>query len=356
MTHNSGLEIDGCMLKLQGRVLPPPTIRYKGGKAVQLSKHGGSWNILTCLMRKPGTLQRQRWAVMSITDETRRGLPAEYNAHYQAYVKSLRSRGLKVSSQPIKKKVSIKDLTGLEEMMQDLASQQRGNRGIEFTLMILPPKLPRNLIDKIRYFGNVVFGLKHQCIDLQKSTPHFFSDVMLKTNLKLGGVNHVVAKKDLGFIAEGKTMIIGADVCHPIPGTDRPSVAACVANIDTPLAQWPSESRLQWHPRGRKGSSQEVSSTFASQYAFSWRLGVWKLTLHPSQQIILQLAPMIKIHLERFLRHNQRRPENILYYRDGVSEGQFNAILSQRTRPDQIRLQGALSSHRASAPHHSHRR
>lgn len=85
-------------------------------------------------------------------------------------------------------------------------------------------------------------------------------------------------------------MVVGYDVTHPAPGSNKnaPSIAAMVASIDKELAQWPAD--------------------------------VYKNTAR--QEMVDALGSMCKSRLELWRKENGSLPENILIYRDGVSEGQ----------------------------------
>jgi eukaryotic translation initiation factor 2C len=101
----------------------------------------------------------------------------------------------------------------------------------------------------------------------------------------------------LGILSEGKTMVVGIDVTHPSPGSssNAPSVAGIVASVDQWLGQWPADLKIQ---AGR-------------------------------QEMVTDLGPLLKSRLALWLKHNKTYPDNILIYRDGVSEGQYNLVLHQ---------------------------
>ena len=119
----------------------------------------------------------------------------------------------------------------------------------------------------------------------------------LKLNLKLGGINQLVDKASLGIIGEDKTMIVGLDVTHPSPNSASYAliVAGLVASIDWRIGQWMADLRIQ------KSRQEQVSSLDDMPKS---RLRLWKLK-----------------GKHRFF------PENILLYRDGVSEGQFDMVV-----------------------------
>lgn len=78
---------------------------------------------------------------------------------------------------------------------------------------------------------------------------------MQKVNVKIGGVNHVLAPAGdpLEFLHKTTTsgapttMLVGIDVTHPTYTTMRkaPSVVGIVASRDTQFTQWIGTTRLQ---------------------------------------------------------------------------------------------------------------
>lgn len=123
------------------------------------------------------------------------------------------------------------------------------------------------------------------------------ANVALKVNIKKGGMNHVLQDDQLGFISKGKTMVVGIDVTHPSPGSGNsaPSVAAMVASSDKFLAQWPAEVRIN-------PARQEKVDTLQS---------------------------MLRSHLTYWKEKHKSFPEQLLIYRDEVSEGQYQMVLDQ---------------------------
>lgn len=97
-------------------------------------------------------------------------------------------------------------------------------------------------------------------------------------------------------------MIVGMDVTHPAPKSmlGTPSIASVVASVDGMYGQWPGSIRCQT-------SRQE--SLEALDIMMKERLALWKKT-------------------------NNKLPERILIYRDGVSEGQYTMVLTDEL--DQI--------------------
>ena len=126
----------------------------------------------------------------------------------------------------------------------------------------------------------------------------YLANVAMKCNLKLGARNHHLQSNDLGIISEGKTMVVGLDVTHPSPGSsERPhSIAAIVASVDGTLAQFPADVRLNT----------------------------------AREEMIQNLKDMVRSRLRLWQERNKNDlPANILIYRDGVSDGQYNTVLNE---------------------------
>ena len=144
-------------------------------------------------------------------------------------------------------------------------------------------------------------GVRNICVVAEKlrgANDQYFANVGLKFNLKLGGANQSLRPTDLGIISEGKTMVVGVDVTHPSPGSssNAPSVAGMVGSIDSTLGQWPAELKVQ----------------------------------APRQEMVIEMDRMLKTCLQRWVRPGKKPyPENIIVYRDGVSEGAYDTVIDQ---------------------------
>ncbi|KJX96923.1 hypothetical protein TI39_contig594g00028 [Zymoseptoria brevis] len=123
------------------------------------------------------------------------------------------------------------------------------------------------------------------------------SNIALKFNLRGFGVNHKLGDNDLKAIkAQGtvNTIVLGADVTHPpnnaSPGT--PSIAAVVGSTDEDFMHFPGSMRLQ----------------------------------RSKQEDIVELGDMVKERLIDFQRVHGHLPTRVLFYRDGVSESQYDKV------------------------------
>jgi len=98
-----------------------------------------------------------------------------------------------------------------------------------------------------------------------KKQDQYFSNVALKVNTKLGGMNHLVRysleassfdlinllhldNSAMRWLTNKKTMMVGIDVTHPGRGSSRdstPSITAVVASADGSFVQFPASMRIQ---------------------------------------------------------------------------------------------------------------
>merc|ERR1719361_2642448 len=98
-------------------------------------------------------------------------------------------------------------------------------------------------------------------------------------------------------------MIVGADVTHPAPDQMgvKPSIAAVVASVDPAISQYICEVRVQF----RGPEENQVTEQ------------------------ILDMENVFRNLLLRFHRETRQKPQQIIFYRDGVSEGQFEMVLNK---------------------------
>ena len=73
------------------------------------------------------------------------------------------------------------------------------------------------------------------------------ANIALKVNLKSGGTNHALSRGDLGFLEQGKTMLVGIDVTYPAGGSMKgtPSIAGVVASISADFNHFHGSIRCQ---------------------------------------------------------------------------------------------------------------
>ena len=166
-------------------------------------------------------------------------------------------------------------------------------------LVIVPEREKTPVYNRVKSTCDIKEGILNVCVldsKFSKANDQYFANVGLKFNLKLGGRNHSLDPSKTGILREKKTMVVGIDVTHPSPGSssNAPSVAGVVSSVDEWLGQWPADLRIQT----------------------------------ARQEMVDGLDELFKSRLRLWEDRNRNLPENIIIYRDGVSEGQYNDVLT----------------------------
>ena len=92
----------------------------------------------------------------------------------------------------------------------------------------LPPPSPRAA--EVKRVGDTLLGVATQCVQVKnvlKPSAQTLSNLCLKINVKLGGVNSILVPGIRPAVFQSPVIFMGADVTHPPAGDDRkPSIAA----------------------------------------------------------------------------------------------------------------------------------
>ncbi|XP_026685797.1 protein argonaute-3-like [Diaphorina citri] len=174
--------------------------------------------------------------------------------------------------------------------------QRLKTKGVNLVFVIVPNA--GDTYAKVKQVAELEVGILTQCIKEKtvfKMNPATTGNILLKINAKLNGINHYVKELKKPKILGKPTIIFGADVTHPSPDeTSIPSVAAVTSSYDPA----------------------------AFKYNMMWNLQ------DPRQEIIVHLETIVRTQLIYFYKVNKVKPVHIIFYRDGVSEGQFQAVMS----------------------------
>ncbi|PGH34881.1 hypothetical protein GX50_02232 [[Emmonsia] crescens] len=283
------------LITVPGRVLEGPTvIQYKGQSFK--NPQGGNWNLQKVAFSQGSQLPA--WTYLYYKGS--RTNPEALSDSVARFTDMAKLQGLAVPtpSRPIA--VNVRQGQGPEDVPLDpIFAEIRQQTRVRLVLVILPFASPP-IYSQVKYRGDIKDGIHTICVVAEKfgkNQPQYFANVALKFNLKLGGVNHKLQPSKLGIVSEGKTMVVGIDVTHPSPGSapTAPSIAGMVASVDKVLGQWPASIRLQHQARA---------------------------------EMVNDLDPMLQSRLRLWQKNNSKSlPENILIYRDGVSEGQYGKVL-----------------------------
>ena len=298
-----GISIATKMITVPGRVLSHPQVRYKNNEAPFMFP--ASWNQQDksknyIKFNTGGSMGS--WGAMMIAMGNN---PYAFNSAAQLndtvgnFGQALRALGINA---PAPRESQIVRIAGPDDPALEDALISSNQPSL--LLVVLPIK-EAPLYNRVKHIADTKAGVHTICVVGSKfakpqGQDKYFANVALKFNLKLGGINQTIDSSKLGIISEDKTMVVGLDVTHPSPGSagTAPSIAGMVASVDKTLGQWPAIIRLQAEAR---------------------------------QEMVSELKMMLKTRLNLWKTKGKHAelPENILLYRDGVSEGQYDLVLNK---------------------------
>ena len=288
------------MIVVPGRVLNSPDVKY--GRSKIANPRSGSWNMQSFEVATKADLTY--WTYLWISTQGSFNPwrdDASLKTSLSAFTSTLKQVGINANNWVPGLHMSVTAGNAEAEIAQAIHRfTSNPTKPPPRLLLVIMPSADTTIYNSVKYACDVKEGLLNVCVVAEKfarANSQYFANVALKVNLKLGGRNQFLDNSKLGILAEGKTMVVGIDVTHPSPGSsaNAPSVASIVASVDQWLAQWPADLQIQ-----------------AAQ-----------------QELVSGLDGLFKSRLHLWTKRNDSYPENILVYRDGVSEGEYDQVLNQ---------------------------
>ncbi|XP_050281787.1 protein argonaute 5 isoform X2 [Quercus robur] len=268
-----GIDVRQGLTTVDARVLPPPMLTYHAtGRESRENPRMGQWNMIN-------------------KDFSRNPLIPIHSAHPGQIDRALMD---------IHKQCAAK----LKEI--------EPGKQLQLLIIILPDVT--GSYGKIKRICETELGIVSQCCQpkqASKLSKQYLENLALKINVKAGGRNNVLTdaiQKRMPLVSDRPTIIFGADVTHPQPGEDSsPSIAAVVASMD-----WPEVTKY----RGLVSAQEHREEIIQDLY---------KSVQDPQRGLVH--GGLIREQLIAFRRATGQKPHRIIFYRDGVSEGQFSQVL-----------------------------
>ena len=301
-------------IKTMGRVLQPPTVQF--GKTTEQVSLGG---------RNPGDHGFKRdfniparldnWAVFELRYKAAEGV----HTRIVKFIEELKligpSTGMVVDKPRNIATRTIPEEKPYQQLLPFLTkchSNLSANNKNGILVLVLPYR-NSHLYNDIKNIGNQL-GLLTQCISLENLTKRdkqgefvnlktMVENILKKMNAKLGGVNVSVAKTSLGSFPR-YTMVVGMDVYHPGEGDPQRGKCASIVGV---LASY------------NPGMTKYFSATMSQPQAQD--------TFTRKEEVEKGLDRVMINFFERFAAKNKKYPENIIFIRDGVSDGQLEQVL-----------------------------
>jgi len=283
-----GLKISKSMVEVKGRILPSPKLQYGGRNKMQANPCQGVWDMRSKQFYTG--VEIRVWAVACFAPQ-RTCTDHSIRLFIQQLQKISFDAGMPIIGQPC----FCKYASGPDQVEPMLRYLKQTFIGLQLIIVILPGKTP--VYAEVKRVGDTIIGLATQCVqskNVVRTSPQTLSNLCLKINVKLGGINNILVPAIRPKLFNAPVIFFGADVTHPPAGdTKKPSIAAVVASMDAHPSRYAATVRVQQH----------------------------------RQEMIQDLSNMVKQLLIKFYTSTRFKPHRIIFYRDGVSEGQFNQVL-----------------------------
>lgn len=299
-----GMNISEGCTTIDARVLPPPMLKYhESGREREVAPAVGQWNMIDKKMVNGATVDR--WSCLSFSS-----LDRNVVHHFCGdLVAMCTSKGMTFSQKPC---IPIRAAppTQIEKALSQVWTEAR--KQLQLLIIILPDAT--GTYGTIKRICETEFGIISQCCQPRqaaKNNKQYLENVALKINVKAGGRNTVLidaVQKNIPLLTDRPTIIFGADVTHPPPGEDSSaSIAAVVASMD-----WPEVTKYKGLVSAQ-GHREEIIQD------------LYKIVEDPVKGKVH--SGMVRELLIAFHRNTGQKPHRIIFFRDGVSEGQFSHVL-----------------------------
>ncbi|KAH7725206.1 argonaute 2 [Aphelenchoides avenae] len=291
--HEFGISITPQMTEVKGRVLNAPKLLYGGRTKATALPNQGVWDMRGKQFHTG--IEVKIWAIACFAQQQH--VKENDLRNFTTQLQRISSdAGMPILGQPCFCKYAV----GVDQVEPMFKYLKQNFQGLQLVCVVLPGKTP--VYAEVKRVGDTVLGIATQCVQAKnviKTTPQTLSNLCLKMNVKLGGVNSILLPTVRPRIFNEPVIFLGADITHPPAGDSRkPSIAAVVGSMDAHPSRYAATVRVQQH----------------------------------RHEIISDLTYMVRELLIQFYRNTRFKPTRIVLYRDGVSEGQFLNVLQHELR------------------------
>jgi len=247
------------------------------------------------------------WAVAIFDQGRDRDFPVpKVEQFLRAYSQMADKRGLRLGSPPRKEEWVNMEAAIRSRKIDETLAEIANKRSATFFLCVIGDNKAKNvssgIYPAIKRFSATT-GYVTQCVQIGKvaydprcgSSPPYSAGILLKTNVKLGGKNHKLAR-DCPVMSDAPTIVFGLDVNHAGAYSRKPSYTAVVATMDKYCASY-------YTTVGQQESRKEIVG-------------------------IQHLAETVKAAVLRWKHKNGELPHRLIFFRDGVAHNQFKEVVA----------------------------
>lgn len=285
------------------KLLPPPKVRF-GANGEAAPQYSGRWDLRGKRFIEPNSSPLQSWGVCIVPGRFRVD-QSQARQFIQTFIRIYEGHGGRVSRKDPLLIAGVQDPAKCVEMLWTQAGNQ--SRQAPQLLVFIVPSKDSDFYNRIKKSADCRYGVVSQVLQaahVQKAQAQYCSNVAMKVNAKLGGVTaqaHGI-RADKGGWINRPTMYVGADVSHAAPGVEGASIAAITVSFDKRGVKYAGLVETN-------GQRVEMITKDNWENVFGLLCDRWMQTLGQG-----------------------KAPAHLVYFRDGVSEGQYAHVLEQEVR------------------------
>ncbi|KAK7362488.1 hypothetical protein VNO77_04603 [Canavalia gladiata] len=303
--QNFGMNVNTSMTNVTGRVIKPPELKlgdlYGNSTNMPLNSNQCAWNLLGKSMVEGKPVEC--WGILDFTGYEPNWCRLRGEQFIQKLIDKYRRLGIDMKEPVCYEKSKMRNLEDYNSVCKLLEKiddkvQKKCRQRLQFLLCVMADK--HQGYKCLKWIAETKVGMVTQCClsgNANEGKDQYLTNLALKINAKIGGSNVELSNRLPHFEGEDHVMFIGADVNHP-SGRDAssPSIAAVVATVN-----WPAANR------------------YAARVCAQGH-GIEK---------ILNFGEVCLELVSYYERLNKVRPAKIVIFRDGVSESQFQMVLTE---------------------------
>ncbi|KAF8250164.1 Piwi-domain-containing protein [Wilcoxina mikolae CBS 423.85] len=299
-----GLQVSKKMIETEARVLPTPQIQYgPGSQDAKFTPRDGRWDLRGKKFASWGPISAanngglKAWGVM-VFGSPQRIPEAGVKAFFRELIKAITQHGGHVvHKDPPIMYADANKAPGNNLFELYKKSGNKVNMKPQILFIILPAKSTQPYND-IKAYCDIQLGVPSQCMQakhVEQAKQQYCSNICMKINAKMGGYSCDLVPAFHPMAKGPATMLLGADVSHASPSNPGTSYASMV------------------------GSTNELGTRFA---AIANTNGT-RTELISAKNVFKFVMTLLRAYYQG----TKKKPDRIIYFRDGVSEGQYEQVI-----------------------------
>lgn len=275
-----GMKFNAQMEQVTGRVLPGPQLDY--GKGKKIIPRQGQWDTRDSNFYDAKPVEK--WIIINYNTRSNDNTISSFA---RDLVRCANAHGMKMGE--ASKIFHVRDSRELEAKIAQCAANK-----MSLAVIIMARKNTQDY-SFIKSNAEINHGVMTQCIqskNVDRCNGQLLGNLLQKINTKMGGVNTKISAENKLTIFKRPAMVVGISMTHPPKHSGNPTIVSAVFSCDASVSKYTAIHRLQ-------------KSGFT---------------------LVADIKNIMVEGLKAFYRRTTKKPEKIVIYRGGGSEGELQKI------------------------------